>query len=338
MSKNEELPLVSVLMPVYNTEDYVEEAVRSVLNQTYRNIELICFNDASTDRSLEILEALAATDARMTVIDSPINVKQGGGRNRALKASGGRYVMFLDSDDALEPDAVESCVSTIAKDDSIDAVFFDWSLYYPSRDKKIRVEQLGKDAVRLTGDALRRRIIQRSTAVWSAMYDKNLIVENSLFFPEGVFYEDNAVALAIQLKAKNPVKIDKALYLYRQDNQSVMRSTNNMKFFDRIGSAVTLLSNLKRVGVYERFAPLIDYVFIQQYLEHTVYGAIYRFDRVQTDRIKEVREGIDRYIDNYRQNPSYRARPLSKKLKLELHLRFPRVIKTLSNLRHRLSR
>lgn len=338
MSKNEELPLVSVLMPVYNTEDYVEEAVRSVLNQTYRNIELICFNDASTDRSLEILETLAATDARMTVIDSPINVKQGGGRNRALKASGGRYVMFLDSDDALEPDAVESCVSTIAKDDSIDAVFFDWSLYYPSRGKKIRVEQLGKDAVRLTGDALRRRIIQRSTAVWSAMYDKNLIVENSLFFPEGVFYEDNAVALAIQLKAKNPVKIDRALYLYRQDNQSVMRSTNNMKFFDRIGSAVTLLSNLKRVGVYESFAPLIDYVFIQQYLEHTVYGAIYRFDRVQIDRIKEVREGIHRYIDNYRQNPSYRARPLSKKLKLELHLRFPRLIKYLSNLRHRLSR
>ena len=338
MSKNEELPLVSVLMPVYNTEDYVEEAVRSVLNQTYRNIELICFNDASTDRSLEILETLAATDARMTVIDSPINVKQGGGRNRALKASGGRYVMFLDSDDALEPDAVESCVSTIAKDDSIDAVFFDWSLYYPSRGKKIRVEQLGKDAVRLTGDALRRRIIQRSTAVWSAMYDKNLIVENSLFFPEGVFYEDNAVALAIQLKAKNPVKIDRALYLYRQDNQSVMRSTNNMKFFDRIGSAVTLLSNLKRVGVYESFAPLIDYVFIQQYLEHTVYGAIYRFDRVQIDRIKEVREGIHRYIDNYRQNPSYRARPLSKKLKLELHLRFPRLIKNLSNLRHRLSR
>ncbi len=329
-------PLVSILMPVFNTEKYVTEAVRSVLDQTYRNIELICFNDASTDRSLEILNSIASTDSRMKVVDSSVNVKQGGGRNRALRASSGRYVMFLDADDALEPNAVECCVTTALATGS-DAVFFDWSLYYPTRNLKTRVEQLGGDAVNLVGDDLRRRIIQRSTAIWSAMYEKALITDNNLYFPEGVFFEDNAVALAIQLIARNPVKIDRALYLYRQDNQSVTRSTNNQCFFDRIESAVTLLSHLKRLRIYERYADELDYVFIQQYLEHTVYGAIYRFDKPQIDRIKEVRSGISHYVGDYRRNPLYLSRPFSKRLKLALHLRFPRLIKRLSNLRHKLN-
>ena len=216
--QNEDKPTVSILMPVYNMEKYVAEAVKSVLGQTYPNIELICFNDASTDGSLAVLNSLASSDNRMTVIDSPVNVKQGGGRNRAIKASTGRYVMFLDADDALEPDAVETCVK-VAADTGSDAVFFDWSLYYPTRSQKIRVEQLGKDSAGLSGDDLRHRIIQRSTAIWSAMYDKRLITDYDLYFPEGVFFEDNAVALALQLVARHPVKIDRSFYLYRQDNQ-----------------------------------------------------------------------------------------------------------------------
>lgn len=328
-------PLVSVIIPVYNSEKYVEESVRSVMNQTYKNIEIICFNDASTDNSLSVLRRLEDEDNRLVVIDSLVNLKQGGGRNRGLSVARGEYVMFLDSDDALEPDAVKECVEAASARDS-DAVFFDWSLYYPTKGLIKPVCQLGEDAEKLEGDNLRQRIIERSTAIWSAMYRKSLIVDNALYFPEGVFYEDNAVALALQLAASNPVKLNRSFYLYRQDNLSVTRTSDDDRFFHRIGSAVMLLENLKRVGVYERFKDRLDYVFFRQYLEHTVYGAIYRFSTPRIERIKEVRDGIGGYIGNFRKNPYYRRRPLAAKLKIETHLRFPRLIKHLSNLRRRM--
>ena len=81
------MPSVSIIMPVYNAERYLDVSVGSVLAQTSPDWELVCFNDASTDTSAAILEKYAGADSRITVIDSPVNVKQGGGRNRAIQTS-----------------------------------------------------------------------------------------------------------------------------------------------------------------------------------------------------------------------------------------------------------
>lgn len=273
----------------------------------------------------------------MKVIDSPVNVKQGGGRNRALAAASGKYVMFLDADDRLREDALELCVKAAVCNDS-EAVFFDYCNYAPSTGSTGSVSQLGDDASRLSGDELRLRIIRRTSPVWSAMYARHIITDNELWFPEGVFYEDNAVALAMQLVARNPVKINEPLYYYRCDNPSVSRTKGDMRFFDRIGSAVTLLGHVRRLGVYDAFSDEIDWLFVNQYLIHTIYGAIYRFDRVQEDRIREVREGVGRYVGDFRSLAAYRRLPLKSKLKIETHLRFPGLIKRLSNINRRLNR
>ena len=288
-------PLVSVVMPVYNSEAFLDASVGSVLRQTFKDFELICFNDASSDSSSEILHRYAEADSRVRVIDSPVNVRQGGGRNRAMGVARGVYVVFLDADDSLVPHALESCVDAARNHDS-EAVFFDYLRVSPSRGESERVCQLGADASELGDDSLRRRIAERTTPVWSAMYALRVIRENELYFPENVFYEDNAVAAAIQLSARNPVKINEALYEYRCDNSSVTRSTNNPHFFDRTGSAVMLLDNMKRLGLYDRFQDEIDFMFTNQYFVHTVFGAIYRFDKAQTAKIKEVRAGIARYV------------------------------------------
>lgn len=332
---SESSPAVSVIMPVYNAERYLDESVGSVLAQTLADFELICFNDASTDRSLDILRRYAATDSRVRVIDSPVNVKQGGGRNRAIDAARGRYILFLDADDALTPDALAACTDAIG-DTSAQCVFFDYVRYAPSTGGGDSVSPLGADAANLRGDALRRRVIARTTPVWSAMYAREVVTSHGLYFPEGVFYEDNAVALAMQLIAREPVKINRALYLYRVDNQSVSRSSNDLRFFDRIASAETLLGHLKRLGIYGQYADELDFLFTNQYLVHTVYGAIYRFDRPQTGYIRKVRRGIGLYVPDFRRNPYYRAQPIGKKLKLEAHIRLPRLIKLLSNINRRL--
>lgn len=319
-------------MPVYRAEEFLEASVGSVFAQSSADWELICFNDASPDDSLAVLRRMQPlAGGRMRVIDSPVNLRQGGGRNRCLREARGRYVMFLDADDSLAPDAVALCLREAAR--GADMVVFDYERRGAGGCR--RVCQLGDDAASLAGEDLRRRIIARTTPVWSAMYERSLIVEQGLFFPEHVFYEDNAVAMAIQLSARHPVKINAALYRYRCDNASVTRSVDNYRFFDRLASARTLLGHLRRLGLYGRYADEIDFLFLNQYYVHTLFGCVYRFSRVPMLRQRYVRRTVRRYVPDFEHNPLYRAQPLRLRLKIALHARFPRLLHTLSQARRR---
>lgn len=330
-------PEVSIIMPVYNAARYLDCSVGSVLAQTSPEWELVCFNDASTDDSSAMLHAFASADARIRVIDSPVNVKQGGGRNRALKEARGQYVMFLDADDGLAPEAVAICLDT-ARRSNADMVLFDYFRFggnLPAVPADI-VSPLGPDSATLSGDELRRRITLSPTPIWSAMYRRTLITGNDLYFPEQVFYEDNAVALAIQLSASVPVKVNRALYGYRTDNISVTRSLNNYRFFHRLQSAVTLKGHLTRLGLYDRWKTEIDHLILNQYLVHTVYGCIYRFDRLPNKRLHYVTSTVEDVVPGYRHNPLFMKRRFKDRIKLSLHMRFPRTIHALWRLKRTL--
>ncbi len=323
-------------MPVYNAEAFLEHSIGSVISQTYENFELICFNDASTDNSIKILHQFSETDKRIKVIDSTINVKQGGGRNRAIALAKGEYIIFLDADDALAENALKQCVAAIHEFHA-DAVFFDYAQL--TRDGiQQTISPLGSDSSIISSDLLKRRLVMFPTPIWTAIYRRTLITDNNLYFPEKVFYEDNAVALAIQLSANNVVKINQTLYHYRIDNNSVTRSTDNYHFFDRISSAETLLNHLRRLRIDEKYPDEINYLITNQYLVHTIYGAIYRFTNVETDRIKQVRNGINKLIPNWNKNPYWINRPLTQRIKFATHAGMPRLIKLLSNTNRQLHR
>ena len=112
-----EQPLVSVIIPVYNVERYLAQCLDSVSHQTYQNLEIICVNDGSRDGSPDILRRYADEDARIQVID-----KANGGvsraRNDALDCARGEYIMFVDSDDWVEPDACENAVNAMREYDA----------------------------------------------------------------------------------------------------------------------------------------------------------------------------------------------------------------------------
>lgn len=330
-------PKVSVIMTVYNADKFLEQSVGSILDQTYDNIELICFNDASTDHSIDVLRRLATDDNRIKIIDSSINIGPGGGRNSAIKAASGQFIMFLDADDILRTDAVDLCVNTALANNS-EAVFFDYCRFSSDSSFEQKVSTLGDDAAALKGDDLKKRILLRTTSHCTGMYARSAFVDNDLFYPGGVLYEDNAIGLALQTIVRNPVKINEVLYRYRYDNISITRSANNIRFFDRMKTAVMLLDNMKRLGLYERFKELIDFQFINLYYVHTIYGAIYRFDRVQYDKILQAKSGIKQYLPDYKRNQLFRKRPWKDKIKLMTHVHCPRVIKLLSNFNRRLQR
>ena len=106
------MPKISVIIPVYNTENYLKECLNSVINQTFKDIEIICVNDGSTDNSLSILEEYARTDSRIKIINQK-NQGVSSSRNNGIKSARGEYIMFLDSDDLYKPDLCEKVVEKI---------------------------------------------------------------------------------------------------------------------------------------------------------------------------------------------------------------------------------
>lgn len=330
-------PKISIIMPVYNADKYLPISIGSVIAQSAVNWELICFDDASEDTSLSTLREYALKDKRIKIIHSDVNVKQGGGRNRALREASGEYVMFLDADDFLRIDAVEICTAFITHE-KVDMVLFDsfnW-MFNSEIQQENRTEYNRYDNLKYTrGENVRKHIVRNPKPIWTGCYLRETIIKRDLFFPEKVFYEDNAVALAIQLSASNPIMIEKALYGYRVDNPSVTRSINNYRFFNRIESAAILKLHLRRLGLYDKYRDEIDFLLINQYYIHTIFGCIYRFDRVPMKRLRYVRATIKKFIPRFKENKYYKNMSLKMKIKVFTHANFPRLIKTLSRIKNK---
>ena len=105
---DQNIPAVSIVIPVFNVEKYIGKCLDSLISQTLHNIEIICVNDCSTDKSLDILRDYEAKDNRIVVIDLPRNIKQGGARNVGIKKARAPFLGFVDSDDWVSLDMYEN--------------------------------------------------------------------------------------------------------------------------------------------------------------------------------------------------------------------------------------
>ena len=131
-------PKVSIIVPIYNVEEYLVKCLDSLVNQTLKEIEIICINDGSTDNSLEILKAYAQKDDRITVINKK-NSGVSDARNTGLEMANGEYVMFVDSDDYLEIQTCQSIYEKIKKDNSNLLIF---NYFLVTQETKHRAKEL----------------------------------------------------------------------------------------------------------------------------------------------------------------------------------------------------
>ena len=230
---------VSVVIPVYNVEKYLPACLDSVLGQTLHDLEVIAVDDCSPDRCGEILDAYAAEDGRVRVIHLSENHRQGYGRNRGLELASGKYVYFLDSDDTIEPEALEE-LSRIADRDELDAVFFDSRDIYESEDlKKVYRSPftLRKGTYRETvyiGKDLMDDFIRQDE--WTCypqriLWNREFILKEGLRYPEGSEHEDEFFAFAGILAAKRVRYVRKPYFVLRIRPNSVMTSKPAPKNF-----------------------------------------------------------------------------------------------------------
>lgn len=214
--------LVSIIVPVYNTEAYIKRCLDSIINQNYRNLEIILINDGSTDNSPAMCDFYAETDSRIRVIHKE-NGGQSSARNAGLDVCNGDYISFIDSDDWIEPGMYATLLEQLEKYDASLAVCGRYDAYEDADGKKVgkSIENSGLfDAY----DVLPEMAVGRLSdfSVCDKLYRKDLWQNTR--FPEGEIYEDFAVMYKVLIAAERVVLCNKPFYVYFHRKNSTVTS------------------------------------------------------------------------------------------------------------------
>ena len=234
-------PLVSLVVPIYNVAEYLEQCLASIQSQSYTNLEIICLNDGSTDTSLALLEAYAAHDGRVVIIDKE-NEGYGATCNRGIAAAHGMWVGIVEPDDYLEPTMVQELVNLIQKNGGEDQVDIARSAYWRVFGNQKNGRAGAKTQIKNTAGSTEYRIacaykgrvkpkyqpcsidqmsqlLLHHPAIWTALYRKEFLTQNNINFKEvpGAGWVDNPFLIASHCCGARLVYTDSALYNYREN-------------------------------------------------------------------------------------------------------------------------
>ena len=239
-------PKVSIVVPVYNTEKYLEKCLKSLIGQTLKDIEIICVNDGSTDKSSEILQKFADSDTRIKIITQS-NQKQGVARNRGMEVALGEYIGFVDSDDWIDSDYFEKLYSSARKYDSDIALATNIRIGNGKTKKRLNI----KDEVFVT--SLQRKIDishqVKNPCPTNKIYRRAMLNTNNITWPEGVYCEDKLFTIKAIYYANGLVTVPDVNYYYYRNPNSTVNSKKKGHFAkkeaDKINAKKAVLEFLK---------------------------------------------------------------------------------------------
>jgi glycosyltransferase involved in cell wall biosynthesis len=221
--------LISIIVPVYNRSNTIERCLNSLLTQTYKQVEIICINDGSSDNSLELLNKYARRDNRINVL-SQINKGPASARNVALTNATGEYLMFCDADDEYLPNMCEEMLSAI-KENNVDLVMCNAEIILgdapPTDELSLQRLQVQKENC---NSIVENNIINLDSAkrvylnvfLWNKIFKHEIIVANQISFPEECDHEDDFFIFIYSLFIDKYFALNKTLYRYYINNNSIM--------------------------------------------------------------------------------------------------------------------
>lgn len=243
-------PLVSVIIPVYNTEKYLNQCVQSILSQTYNNTELILVNDGSTDMSPLICDSIASSDNRVRVIHKN-NSGLSDARNKGLLFAKGKYIIYLDSDDFwTSNDSLRILVSRIEQSE-FDFMCFNCSYFYSGVNRYKAWKPFDEE---LLGGIDKKlaiiNLVRSGTFPMSAclkIINRSFLIDNQIFFKKGIFSEDIPWFLELISKSISFGFINLYIYAYRKGvNTSITSTFSETKYNDLRNIVEEGLENLKK--------------------------------------------------------------------------------------------
>lgn len=248
---------VSVVIPVYNVEDFLGECLDSITNQTLKDIEIICVNDGSTDKSLEILNEYAKNDDRFTII-SQENGGHAVATNKGMELAQGEYLYLMDSDDILKLNALEDTVK-IADEKNVDFVIFQAINYYMEEDVYLEKENYSMNKLAdHVGDNvfswkdIKEFVFTIAVTPWSKIYRRDFVVECGARFPEGLVFDDNVFFWEVLFSAERIAFYRQHLFIRRWYSTS-STTAGDRRFIDMLDIYDLIWDVFKRFDVFEEF-------------------------------------------------------------------------------------
>jgi len=253
------MPLISIIIPVYNVEKYLNECLDSIINQTYTNLEIICIDNASADSCPSILDKFAQKDERIKLFTSEIKEEVGKIRNKGLDLMHGKYLMFVDPDDYLNPDSIEILIKELIKTNAqvlefphkgfVDNTNYEYVFTVKNYLKLKNIDIVDK------GFYTHKDIpfSEVRFACWHRVYSVEFLRDNNIRFAPINLGEDNLFAINAVLSADKIYYVDECVYNYRRRPNSLChrQSKDAFDFFDMYISVKKLLEKKKLIAEYK---------------------------------------------------------------------------------------
>lgn len=294
---------ISIIATFYNLEDYAKRCVDSLTSQTLQEIEIICVNDGSQDNTINILQELAQNDNRIKIIDKK-NEGVSIARNTGINAASGEYIMFVDGDDYIEPNACEILYKK-AIDTNVDIVTFQFIYKWTNKtikDKKFKnspyYDEI-KDSPYLFSDKQKKMYKSINAGIcWDKLYKKDFIISHKIFFPDKLTHNEDTVFI-LKILLSNPIILVTKDYLYTHWKSNINSLTNIdrysylLKILEALKYANTIFDNIK----YKKNSTIRLY-FINDTFSHflTLCSCLY-FTQHKQKYISSILEILELYKD-----------------------------------------
>ncbi len=306
------MSLISVIVPCYNVEKYVDRCVESIVNQTIgvENLEILLINDASTDGTLDKLKQWEERyPEQILVITYEENLRQGGARNVGLQYASADYVGFVDSDDWIELTMYEELYQHVMEGqyDMVKGKFI--RERFPG---ELPIVETNREDVYYIFDKIGGYCCHEIEhignngeygGIWLGIYRKSRIVDNQVWFPEKIAYEDNYWSAVLELYMENIYIVDKVLYHYFINTSSTVTTRNATHHFDRLAIEIGILDEYEQRGCFDLFHERLEWNFIKRFYLNTLFIIFTRFDNIP-DIFNFMKETILERFPNYKENPN----------------------------------
>ncbi len=302
---------ISIIVPCYNVGRYLDQCLNSLVNQTMglEHLQIILIDDASTDRTFKKMQEWKEKyPEEIIIVSYKNNMRQGGARNVGIALAEGEYIGFVDSDDWVELDMFETLYSR-TKDFKYDMVrgkhIYD-KVRRPIDTSKYTVTDICYNFEQKGGfyitDTPNVGVNGNLGGIWSAIYKRSIIVENDVYFPENITYEDNYWASILSLYIKNLCIVDKIVYNYFYNLHSTVTSKNSLHHLDRLNAEILKVEEYKKRGAFLVLHDELEWQFIQYFYLNTLYTVFVKFDFIP-DIFGFMKEKICYYFPNFKENP-----------------------------------
>lgn len=240
---------ISVIVPIYNVEKYIEKCLTSIIKQDIKEIEIICIEDCSTDNSYEIAQNISKEHENIKLYKNDKNRGLSYCRNKGIELANGEYILFVDSDDTIQENVLAQ-VYGVAKCNELDMLGFK---YREIKDDKVLSDEYSNSLanIKMNGlDYFKKQAENKSFYVmtWGYLYKSSFLDSNKLCFEEGLLHEDDEFFLKCMLCSPTIMMIEEYVYNYYRRDNTITTSRENAKLLERIDSICFIINSIQEVS------------------------------------------------------------------------------------------